>query len=631
MKFNKIIGKCDPKIIREAEEKLSAVFTELSLSFSNKSLGSGIGGCPLTFQLVYPLPHICDALAIQLDDIRKKEETIQAKIKAGEPLDADEKPLDEEMKEFRKKMSGKVLRTAATDGRRFYWNPQFVVDQSRLGLRIVVAHEAWHAIFLHPSRRGSRIPRLWNIAVDYRVNYTIMEDLRAREVKDYPKVFTDSLGEYIHLDEYAAFLRDPFNPPPRLAHFNPTNALRKMADPAYQDPYEDAKPMYYADDNLSDDMKRPENVYEYLLAQIPKCPKCGKLGKYKKPEEYKALQKKIEERKKEEKKKKEAKEAKEKAKQQSSEKQESGSCKEHKHDEESDDCCDHDHGQEGKQPGQSNQPDQSGQPQATGDGEPGEDDSCCEGGCSECGGDDSTYIDPFGAGDTLDDHIDSDISEEELGKRITDAMDIAKRMAGKVPGSLELELGMLISPVLNWEDFVRQQMSKKRNGFGKSDWMKPRTRPMFAGLYVPRKRDYFLNILAAYDCSGSMSKEDVAFGISQLQVIDERGEIFCVSWDSKIYWETMVKINKADKENLQKVVVKGGGGTHCAGIFNEYEEYCGKVDLIIIMTDGFLYDNELADVKRPPRDCQTLWLITSHNPNFKPPFGRVMHLKNEKT
>lgn len=627
MKFTKIIGKADKELIRKAEDKLSAIFTELSLGYDNKSMGTGIGGDPLVFQLVYPIDHICDATAVQLDDLKKKEEELEKRKEAGEVIPEDEQ-IPEEVKKFRQQMGQRVLRTAATDGKRYYWNPKFVVDQDRLGLRIVVAHEAWHAIYMHPSRRGSRLPKLWNIAVDYKVNFTIMEDLKAREIRDHADVFTKHLGEFITLEEYAAFLRDPFHPPPRLAHLNPTLGLRKMADPAYEDPFGDVPPMYYADPNLSEDMKRPENVYDYLLSQIPKCPKCGKLGKYKKPEEYKQLQKKIEEDRKKKAKEKKAKDDKAKAKEKTEENKglpmadPDACCKEHNHDENGDECCDHNHGSPSDSPGQG-QPNSSGQPQPSDDG------ACCgEGGCSECGGDDSEYVDPFGAGDTLDDHIDTDVSEEELGKRISDAMEIAKKMAGKVPGALEDELGQLIAPKLTWQDFVRSRILKARTGFGKNDWTRPKSRPLFAGLYSPKRRDHYVKFLFGYDCSGSMSIEDIAFGVSQIQVIDERGEGYLVPWDSTTYWDSMVKIKKATAEELKNAKVKGRGGTHIATLFNEYEDQIGKVDMIIVATDGYLYDNELSDVK-VPRGIDVIWLITSHNDSFKPPFGRVFHLRNE--
>lgn len=635
MKFTKIIGVSENpetiKIIKEAQEKLSNCFTELSLSYANKTIGTCIGGDPLVFQLIFPYNHYADIMSIQFDELKEKEKNLKERLEKGETL-SDKELQPEEIKKYLKKIGKRVLRTAATDGRSYYWSPGFVNSISRLGLRILIYHESLHAFYSHSQRRGSRHPRLWNISVDYRVNFTIMEDLRAREIKNYPEAFTKELGPYILLEEYAAFLRDPFNPPPRLAHLNPIISLREMADPAYVNPYSAVPSMYYADSNLSDDMKRPENVYSYLLAQIPKCPKCGRLGKYKKPPEYKALQKKIEE----QEKKKKDKENKEKALNQP---KEPASCNDHN--EEND--CDHDHQKDTKkQPSQDKSPQdkgkrgkQKGQPQPSDNGaccgENGE--KSCEG-CPECGGEDdgdsdNTYVDPFGAGETLDDHIDSDISEEELAKRMTDAVDMAKKMAGKIPGGLEDELGMLSSPVIRWEDIVRQQMTKKRTGVGKTDWTRVKSRPMFAGLYVPKKRDFFLNVAVFFDCSGSMSAEDIAYGLSQLQVIDDRGEMNLIPFDTEPYFDKMVKIKKADKENLIKAKRVGLGGTMVGKCF-EYEEHCGKVDMLIFISDGFIGDYELDGIKMPPRDTSVLWLVTSHNPSFKPKIGRVLHLRGEK-
>ena len=664
MKFTKVIGTIDPKIVKTAEDKLSAAFTELSLGWDNKSLGSGLGGDPLLFQLLYPLPHYCDALGTQLDDMEKREKDQKERIANGEKI-PDNELIPDEAKEYRRQMKGKVLRTAATNGRAYFYAPEFVIKQSKLGLRIVLAHEALHSIYMHPSRRGSRLHRLWNIACDYRVNVTIMEDLKARNVKDYPAIFTKELGEYITLEEYAAFLRDPFNPPPRLAHFNPTEHLKGQADPAYKSPYDDRPPMYYADHQLSDDMKRPENVYDYLLAQIPKCPVCGKLGKYKKPQEYKDLQKKIEE---QQKKKAEEKAAKDKAEGKpdpNAPADNSGCCKDHKHSEEGEDCCDHDHSsdqgkpsksksnskkgkknsqQAGEQSGQaSDQNDEQGQSgndndQSNEDGQGQADDGSCCGGekgcdCPACGSGsdgDYEYVDPFGAGETLDDHIDTDVSEDELQKRMQDAAAMAKRMAGKVPAGLEDELGILGNPVIRWEDIVRQQMTKKRRGVGRADWTTPKSRPMFSGLYVPRKKDFFLNIATFVDCSGSMSCEDISFGLSQLQVIDDKSEMSITPFDTICYWDKMIKVKKCNVEELSKFRPTGRGGTMCGKIFEEYEEHCGKVDMILIISDSFIYDSELTGVKLPPKETSVLWVVTSHNPKFRPPIGKVCHLHGEK-
>jgi predicted metal-dependent peptidase len=623
MKFSKIIGKCDPKLILAAQEKLSDCFLGLALNNTNKigGGGKGIGGDSLVYQLVACMPHICLASAIELDELHKQEKDQEERVAKGETIPEKEK-IPEEIKKIRSQLKHGALRTAATDGRSFYWNPKFVVEQTPLGLRLLVMHESTHSLYNHPDRRGSRHPRLWNIAVDYKVNFLAMEDLRTRGLKDYPKIFTENLGEYITLKEYASFLKDPFNPPPRLAHFNPTLGLRKMADPAYIDPYDKnpPPPMYYADHQLSDLMKRPENIYDYLLSQIPKCPKCGKLGKYKKPPEYKALQKQIAENEKK-KKKEEEKKKKDKGEFKTSPKSKNGEADRKAKGDPGQTC--EEHGDEGEH--------QHGAGRACEHEEEKEDESCCGNSCPECGDDgDSEYVDVFGGGDTLDDHLDTDVSEEEIAKLLSDAIDISKKMGGTVSAGLEDELGMLVAPKITWQDIVRQQMTKKRRGYGRSDWTSPKRRPMFAGLFVPSKKDYHLNILCAIDCSGSMSSDDIAYGLSQLQVLDEKGEIVICPFDTKPYWKDVVKINKADKENLSRAKVVGRGGTMCGSVISEHEENVGKVDMIIFVSDGFIADSELTGIKLPDqRKTQILWLITSHNPAFKPPIGRVLNLRNE--
>lgn len=286
MKFDRILGKCDPKLVLESEQMLSAIFTELAMGYKTKAFGSKMGGDVFLHQLISPLKHICDARGLQFDiecDTLNKEFEEQ-KLPANQ-----RKAIIEQLKvQFGKKL----LYTAATNGSSFFWAPQFIVTKSKIGLRLLVGHEGWHAIYMHPSRRGSRNPALWNIAVDYKVNYTSMDDLRLRDFRYPEEVFRQELGDFVNLKDYASFLKDPFNPPAKLALWNPMHGLKQMVTPGYKETGDkESKSVYFADSNLSDDMKRPENIYEYLLSQIPKCNTCGKVGIWKKPEEYKKLEK----------------------------------------------------------------------------------------------------------------------------------------------------------------------------------------------------------------------------------------------------------------------------------------------------------------------------------------------------
>lgn len=561
MKFSKVIGKIDPKLVSQAEDKLSKVFLELAVRYDNEHVSSGMGGDPLIFSLMYPVEHVC---------------TLN-------------------------------IPTAATDGKRYYWNPRFILKHSHRGLRIVCAHEAWHAIYMHPSRRGSRNPKLWNIAVDYIVNGTVMEDFKARK-KDASIEFTKNLGRYMPFDTFCQLVKNPFAKIPGFEDINPgiedPNGNNSSCNlPAPQEDREltvqERKELekrekgvrfYYADPNLDEDMKKPEKIYDILYALLPKCSKCGRLGVYHKPNQKKGQK---------------GQQGQQKGQGQGQGQQQPNQNGQHGH-------GDHDHGD-----GQAcDCPDHQGQ----GQGQPNQTQGQGNGSCDECGG----GVDIFGLGGTVDDHMDSEESEEKLAKRISEAMEAAKKMAGYVPAALEEELGKLTAPRITWQDIIRTRLLKARAGNGRNDWTRFRTRPMFSGLMVPKRKNYYAHFGCLLDTSGSMSKDDMAFGLSQLQSLDERSEGTIVPADATIYWDEATKIKKAVAEEITKVKVVGRGGTKYAEFFTDYEKNIGHCDFLIVITDGFLLDTDIAEMKHPGIDV--IWLITSGSV-FNPPFGRAFDLR----
>jgi predicted metal-dependent peptidase len=65
--------------------------------------------------------------------------------------------------------------TAATDGRKFYYNSKFINSLPLKQLEFLVGHEVLHAVYDHIGRRGDREPRLSNIAADFCVNADLLE------------------------------------------------------------------------------------------------------------------------------------------------------------------------------------------------------------------------------------------------------------------------------------------------------------------------------------------------------------------------------------------------------------------------------------------------------------------------
>lgn len=71
--------------------------------------------------------------------------------------------------------------TAATDGKRFYYNSRFIMMLKKKEVEFLVGHEVLHVVYDHMDRRGDRDPQLWNIADDYCVN----ADLKRHNVGEF--------------------------------------------------------------------------------------------------------------------------------------------------------------------------------------------------------------------------------------------------------------------------------------------------------------------------------------------------------------------------------------------------------------------------------------------------------------
>lgn len=68
----------------------------------------------------------------------------------------------------------KGLDTAATDGTTFWWDPEDFLRWDIEGRKATIMHELWHVARLHPLRRGSRCPDIWNKACDIKINRDLM-------------------------------------------------------------------------------------------------------------------------------------------------------------------------------------------------------------------------------------------------------------------------------------------------------------------------------------------------------------------------------------------------------------------------------------------------------------------------
>jgi predicted metal-dependent peptidase len=79
--------------------------------------------------------------------------------------------------------------TAATDGRNFYFNPDFIRKLDKQELEFLLGHEVLHMVYDHIARVGDRDRQLSNIAQDYVVNADLIDYKVGRKITAVPCLY----------------------------------------------------------------------------------------------------------------------------------------------------------------------------------------------------------------------------------------------------------------------------------------------------------------------------------------------------------------------------------------------------------------------------------------------------------
>jgi len=518
MKFTKIVGKIDPALISEVENKITKALTGLASApevFTEAN--AQFGGNPFYFSILY---------------------TIQYVATLGIP-------------------------TLATDGKRIYVNPVWLLKRKHIGVILGLLHEAGHNVYDHVGRIGAKNKVLFNIAIDYFVHYLIFDDYLSKNKKstakeDISRMFRDGFGQFITVEQYAEWISDPHNN--KLGSIDKSIIIEKSKTksiplPDFRSDVEitdeqkkeienrQSVVFFYADPDRDNRFKTPEQLYAYFVSKIKKCPKCHRLGwSAKDPNDpvYK------------------------------------------------EDYSNHPkHGK----------------------------------GCDVCLRKKEGDMDILGMFGSFDEHIESECSAEELSEKLYNATQNCKKMAGKIPGEIESTIDSLIAPKMNWKDAIKLKLKTITTGNSKNDWSRYKSRPLMAKLVLPKRYGTKAKFAVLLDCSGSMDmNNDIAKGLSQLISINQEYTGVIVPADAKIYWDQTTVLNKINPESLLQTKIVGRGGTMFSQFFSEYEKKLGQQDLLIVITDGYLDKHDISQMRDPK--VPVVWLITNEN-EFIPPFGKA--------
>lgn len=470
----------DARKLRELQEKLDKCMTRMFRKTEN-------GGNPFLFSLSAPKPHW---LAVELD---------------GHPID-----------------------TAATDGKNYYWNPDFMAALSENEIATIMYHESFHVIFHHCDgiRGVGKNPRTWNLALDYVVNGMIEHDHKKSGRDRQYQLWTGKLGPATSWSALADYLSGKTDKAPQGCFADPTLHGRS-----------------------------PESIYSDLLDLELKSPRRCKETK--------------------------------------------GGCGALSIDPKT--------GQSTLGPGPVDPTKDSG---------PWSKDSC-----PKCGAPPN-----FGPG-ALDQHMPGKQTRDEVMGDMMRAAEQAQAIGGgrgSVPDGVEAALAELKKPTLSPHVIIQHCFQRKAQDVGaKNDWKRFRRRGLCQKppVFQPKKHGHLPKWVVLLDTSGSMSDDDIANGLKEMQAVPAPAEGLIVPCDAKPYWDQATRVR--DTRDIKRTKVVGRGGTVFDEFFRDYPKRIGTdFDVVVIVTDG---DCGTINMAYKPA-CDVLWVITNQM-EFKPNFGRVCHLK----
>jgi len=94
--------------------------------------------------------------------------------------------------------------TAATDGRHVFYNREFIAKLRDAEIDFLFGHELLHCVYEHLGRRGNRDPLIWNIANDFVVNNTLVEENVGELITTvkacYDRKYKDFASEEVYAD-----------------------------------------------------------------------------------------------------------------------------------------------------------------------------------------------------------------------------------------------------------------------------------------------------------------------------------------------------------------------------------------------------------------------------------------------
>ncbi|MHC1597901.1 MAG: vWA domain-containing protein [Methermicoccaceae archaeon] len=200
---------------------------------------------------------------------------------------------------------------------------------------------------------------------------------------------------------------------------------------------------------------------------------------------------------------------------------------------------------------------------------------------------------------------------EQWREYVSRARQVAK-MQGFGMGSLEQDLDEMLNPKLPWQEWLRNCILS--SAITDYRLVPANKKHLWRGLYLPSTYGESIEIAVAIDTSGSMSDEEVKYGMSEVRSVCEMFSDYRIHYFQCDYGVQLYEELTPYKELPRKI--RGRGGTSFVPVFDAIQEKALNVSILVYFTDMMGTFPESAPM------YPVLWVTTSGRHDA--PFGQVI-------
>ena len=212
---------------------------------------------------------------------------------------------------------------------------------------------------------------------------------------------------------------------------------------------------------------------------------------------------------------------------------------------------------------------------------------------------------------------------KDWGKIMVDACTFARNQ-GKLPAGMERILGDLLKTELDWRSLLYKYITNQIPI--DYSWARPSKKSYSCHTYLPSVVKESLDLVIAIDTSGSISKDELTEFFSQiLGILDQFSNVNLTIMDCDAEINSVTKLQRATMDDINRLELRGGGGTSHLPVFEWMDNNMPSAKLIICFTDGYTTFPRESSIP-------TLWVVAGRYRQDEKsfPFGDVIFLDEKQ-